>query len=132
MTELNPNENDIEKRSSPPTDDGAPPISPPGPNLADPSSHPDKPTIRVSPGEMHLNCSDAEKVLADTGIYYSSGSGLLRIVKKAGGGITTELVNEQTLRTFLSASINWERKGRDNLWLRCDPPQGVVKVVCAL
>lgn len=129
MNEPNPNENDIEKRSSAPTSDGAPPTSPPASSTADPNSHPDKPTIRVSPGEMHLNCSDAEKVLADTGIYYASGSGLLRIVKKAFGGITTELVNEQTLRTFLSASINWERKGRDNLWIRCDPPQGVVKAL---
>ncbi|GAA0763929.1 hypothetical protein GCM10010203_34150 [Actinomadura yumaensis] len=129
MKEPNPNENDIEQRSSPSTDDGTPPTPPPGPNLADTDPEPDKPTIRVAPGELHLNRADAEKVLADTGAYFTSGSGLVRIIKKGGGGVAVELVNEQTLRTFLSASINWERKGRDNLWLRCDPPQSIVKAL---
>lgn len=129
MTEPIPNEHDIEKRSSPPTDGSAPPISPPGPSTVDTGPGPNRPTIRVSPGEMHLNRDDAEKVLADTRVYFASGSGLVRIVRKADGGIATELVNEQTLRTFLSASINWERKGRDGLWLRCDPPQSVVKAL---
>ena len=129
MKEPNPNANDIGQRSSLPTDDGTPPTPPPGPNLADTDPEPDKPAIRVAPGELHLNRADAEKVLADTGAYFTSGSGLVRIIKKAGGGVAVELVNEQTLRTFLSASINWERKGRDNLWLRCDPPQSIVKAL---
>lgn len=129
MNEPNPNENDIENRSSLPTDNGTPPTPPPGSNIADTDPKPDKSTIRVSPGELHLNRTDAENVLADTGAYYTSGNGLVRIIQKAGGGVGVELVNEQTLRTFLSASINWERKGRDSLWLRCDPPQSVVKAL---
>lgn len=129
MKEPNPNANDIGKsdfQSSP--GDGSPPPQPP-PVASDDDPEPEKPTIRIVPGEMHLNRAQAENVLADTGNYYTSGSGLVRIIKKGGGGVAVELVNEQTLRTFLSASINWERKGRDNLWLRCDPPQSIVKAL---
>lgn len=129
MKESNLNANDIGKsdfQSSP--NDGSP-LPPPPQVTSDGDSEPEKPTVRIVPGEMHLNRAQAEKVLADTGLYFASGSGLVRIVRKGDGGVWTELVNEQTLRTFLSASINWERKGRDSLWIRCDPPQSIVKAL---
>lgn len=88
-----------------------------------------KPTIRVSPGDIHLACADAEKVLADTGIYFTSGSTLVRVVDRHRRGVSIERINEQTMRVVLSDMIDWERRGRDKDWARCDPPPGVIQAL---
>lgn len=88
---------------------------------------PGKPSIRVSPGDVHLATAEAEKVLADTGTYFTSAGSLVRVVRRDGRRLSTEQVNEQTARIILSEMIDWERKGRDSAWVRCDPPHGVVK-----
>lgn len=88
-----------------------------------------KPCIQVSPGDMHVSSADAEKVLADTGAYFTSAGAIVRIVGRDGRGIATEQVNEQTAKIVLSEMIDWERKGQDRTWVRCDPPQGVVKAL---
>lgn len=129
MKEPNPNADDTENsdfQSSP--GEGSPSAQPSHPT-SDGDAEPEKPTIRIAPGEMHLNAVQAEKMLADTGTYYTSGNGLVRIIERGVGCVAVELVNEQTLKTFLSASIDWERKGRDSLWLRSDPPHNVVKTL---
>jgi hypothetical protein len=89
----------------------------------------DRPRIRVSPGDVHLASADAEKVLANTGTYFTSGGALVRIVDRPGRGVSIERINEQTARVVLSEMIDWERKGRDGLWVRCDPPSGVVQAL---
>lgn len=104
------------------------------PNPSDASTPSDdmastKPTVRVSPGDVHLACADAEKVLADTGIYFTSGSTLVRVVDRHRRGVSIERINEQTMRVVLSDMIDWERKGRDKEWARCDPPPGVIQAL---
>lgn len=94
-----------------------------------PESEKSKPSIRVSPGDMHLASHEAEQVLAATGWYFTSAGMLVRIVDRGKLGIATEQVNEQTLKAVLSAMIDWERKGRDGVWVRCDPPHDVVKAL---
>ena len=89
----------------------------------------DKPCIQVSPGDVHLATAEAEQVLANAGIYFISAGALVRIVNRDGRGVAVEQVNEQTARIVLSETINWERKGRDTLWVRCDPPTSVVKAL---
>lgn len=88
-----------------------------------------KPCIRVSPGDVHLSSADAERVLADTGTYFTSAGAIVRIVSRRGCGIATEQVHEQTAKIALSELIDWERKGQDKAWVRCDPPQSVVNAL---
>lgn len=88
-----------------------------------------KPLIRVSPGDVHLISADAERVLAETGTYFTSAGAIVRIVSRRGCGIATEQVHEQTAKIALSEMIDWERKGQDKTWVRCDPPQAVVNAL---
>lgn len=101
------------------------PIAAPVP--AEPAS--EKPCIRVSPGDVHLACAEAEQVLTNTGTYFTSAGTLVRIVKRDGRGLAIEQINEQTAKIALSEMIDWERKGRDSVWVRCDPPHSVIKAL---
>ena len=85
-----------------------------------------KPRIRVSPGEVHRAVAAAERVLAADGRYFHAGGPVVRIVDSVSGGVSSELVNDQTLVAVLSAKIDWER-GRGNDWARCDPPPNVIQ-----
>jgi hypothetical protein len=107
--------------------------SPPLENRVESTDHrdatSDKPRIRVSPGDVHLASAEAEKVLANTRTYFTSGGALVRVIDRPGRGVSIERINEQTARVVLSEMIDWERKGRDGQWVRCDPPPGVVQAL---
>jgi hypothetical protein len=82
-------------------------------------------------GDVHLASADAEKVLANTRRYFTSGGALVRIVDRPGRGVSIERINEQTAKVVLSEMIDWERKGRDGLWVRCDPPPASSRRCCS-
>jgi len=99
-------------------------------NASDPANEPDKkPTIQLVPGKLHLAIAEAEAVLAADGRYFVSGGAVVRIIERDGPGVGTERVNEQTLRTVLSARIYWQRQAKDGIWSPCDPPPGVVQAL---
>lgn len=89
--------------------------------------HLDKPTIRWTPGNLHIASAEAERVLAATSRYFVSGGALVRVVDRDDHGIATEQVNEPTLKGVLSGMSDWERQGRDGSWVRCDPHNSVVQ-----
>lgn len=86
-----------------------------------------KPRIRVSAGDTHLAVAAAERLLAGEGTYFHARGPIVRVVNRPGRGIASELVNDQTLAGALSALIDWERKGKGQEWVRCDPPHQVVQ-----
>lgn len=89
-----------------------------------------KPRIRVAPGEVHLAAAAAERVLASDGTYFQAGGPIVRVaVDPASGAVSSELVNDQTLISTLSAKIDWEKSDRGNGWVRSDPPSNVVQML---
>lgn len=87
-----------------------------------------KPRIRIFPGDSHLAEGAVEQVLAADGTFFHAGGPITRIINPDSQGISTELINDQTLVSILSAKIDWEKKTRDG-WIRCDPPPPVVQLV---
>lgn len=85
------------------------------------------PRIRISAGNTYLAVAAAERELAADGAYFHAGGPIVRIVNRPGQGISSEVVNEQTLASVLAAKIDWERKGQSKEWGRCDPPPQVVQ-----
>ncbi len=89
-----------------------------------------KPRIRIAPGEVHRAAAAAERVLEADGTYFQAGGPLVRIaVDPRGGGVSSELVNDQTLISVLSAKIDWEKRERAAGWVRADPPSSVVQML---
>lgn len=116
--------------NDPPRDPpGAPPGAPPQGPSEPPEDPTGKPCIFVSPGEGHLAYAETERVLSRTGKYFVSGGALVRLVDRGSSGPAIEQVHEQTLRTLLSAMIDYKRQGRDGLWVRCDVPHGVIQAL---
>lgn len=89
----------------------------------------EKSCIRISPGNLHVSAAEAEHVLANTRRYYVSAGALVRIVDDDARGVSTEQVNEHTLKTVLSELIDWERQAREGGWVRCDPHHAVVQAL---
>ena len=86
-----------------------------------------KPRIRVSAGDVHRAAGAAERVLAADGRYFHAGGPIVRIINRGSAGVASELVNDQTLTSVLSATIDWERRAPGKEWVRCDPPQNVIQ-----
>lgn len=86
-----------------------------------------RPVIRILPGESHRAAAAAERVLAADKTYYNAGGPIVRIIERPELGISSELVNEQTLVAVLASKIDWERKGRGGEWERCDPASGAIQ-----
>lgn len=127
MSQSEPSDSGPEKTTPPHSQSGDQP--PPRPVPDGEPDAPDKPTILVTPGHLHLACDEAELNLDATGRYFVSAGRMVRVVDRPGGGIATEEVNEQTLKVVLSDMIVWQRPGRDGTPVRCDPPYDVVKAL---
>lgn len=70
---------------------------------------PEKPPIRIVPGQDHLAIYAAEKILEKTGIYYAVSSQIGRLVP-VDGTFKLEVINPQTLYVLLSEMIDWQSK----------------------
>ena len=106
-----------------------PQASPPEASEETASETSEKPCIRISPGNLHVSAAEAEHVLANTRRYYISAGALVRVVDDDARGVSTEQVNEHTLKTVLSEMIDWERQAREGGWVRCDPHHAVVQAL---
>lgn len=87
-----------------------------------------KPIIQITPGEEHLAVYEAERLLAETGLYYVSGGQLSRLVP-LHGSIQCEVINFQTLYVVLSELIEWQRQNQKGEWATCNPPPHLVNAV---
>lgn len=87
-----------------------------------------RPVVQITPGEEHLAIYEAERVLADTGLYYVSGGQLARLVPTQGF-VQCEVVNSQTLYVVLSEMIEWQRPNPKGEWVTCNPPHHLVNTV---
>ncbi|MBX7133444.1 MAG: hypothetical protein K1X67_12290 [Fimbriimonadaceae bacterium] len=87
---------------------------------------PEKPRIQVVPGNLHVATAETDRLLADTGDYFTRAGTLVRLIERNDNGVATERVHEQTLKLILSRMIDWERRGRDGVGVRCDPDPGVI------
>lgn len=87
-----------------------------------------RPRIRVFPGEVDRTSDRTEQVLAADDAYFHAGGPIVRVVER-DGVLASELVNDQTLAAILSSKIEWEKPGRANELVRCDPPHNVVQLL---
>lgn len=86
-----------------------------------------KAVVFMQTGETHRAVAASERVLAADGSYFNAGGPIVRIVTKPGQGISSELVNDQTLSAFLASKVDYYRKAKGKEWERCDPPSTVVQ-----
>lgn len=84
--------------------------------------------IQITPGEEHLAVYEAERVLAETGLYYVSGGQLARLVPTQGS-VQCEVVNSQTLYVVLSEMIEWQRPNAKGDWVTCNPPHHLLNTL---
>lgn len=84
--------------------------------------------VQLTPGEEHLALYEAERGLAETGLYYVSGGQLVRLVPTQGS-MQCEIVNSQTLYVVLSEMIEWQRQSPKGEWVTCNPPQHLVNAL---
>lgn len=84
--------------------------------------------IQITPGEEHLAVYEAERVLAETGLYYVSGGQLARLVP-IKGSVQCEVVNSQTLYVVLSEMIEWQRPNPKGDWVTCNPPHHLLNTL---
>lgn len=87
-----------------------------------------KPVVQIVIGEEHLAIHEAERLLAETGLYYVSAGYLARLVPTQGS-MQCEEVNQQTLYVVLSAMIEWHRQNRNGEWEVCNPPQHLISTL---
>lgn len=118
------------------------PATPPSPPLKSPMassamamvvSNPEaiikaKPIVQIVTGEEHLAIFEAERRLAETGLYYVLGGQLVRLVP-VNGSMQCEVVNSQTLYVVLSEMIEWQRQNPRGEWATCNPPQHLINTV---
>ena len=86
-----------------------------------------KAVVLMQTGETHRAVAASERVASKDGRYFNATGPIVRIVTKAGQGISSELVNDQTLSSFLASKIDYYRKVRGKEWERCDPPGAVIQ-----
>jgi hypothetical protein len=84
--------------------------------------------IQITPGEEHLAVYEAERILAETGLYYVSGGQLARLVPTQGS-MQCEVVNSQTLYVVLSEMIEWQRPNSKGDWVTCNPPHHLLNTL---
>ena len=101
--------------------------------LAGVATHPEaivkaKLIVQVTPGEEHLAVYEAERVLAETGLYYVSGGQLARLVPTQDS-MQCEVVNSPTLYVVLSEMIEWQRQSPKGEWVTCNPPHHLVNTL---
>lgn len=87
-----------------------------------------RPVVQITPGEEHLAVYEAERVLAETGLFYVSGGQLAQLVP-AQGSMLCETVNSQTLYVVLSEMIEWQRPNPKGEWVICNPPHHLVSTL---
>jgi hypothetical protein len=83
-----------------------------------------KPTIRVTPGELHRVADAAEWELARSGRHYQRGGLIVMVVTDPGTHETrVQEIEQPALVGALAAVATWERYDqRHNDWVRIDPP----------
>lgn len=86
-----------------------------------------KAVVFMQTGESYRAVAASERVLAADGGYFNAGGPIVRVVERPGRGISSELVNDQTLGAFLASKIDYYRKAKGKDWERCDPPASVVQ-----
>lgn len=86
-----------------------------------------KAVILLQTGESYRAVAASERVLAADGRYYNAGGPIVRTIQMPGQGIASELVNDQTLSSFLASKIDFYRKATGNQWERCDPPANIIQ-----
>lgn len=87
-----------------------------------------KPIIQITPGEEHAAVYEAERLLAETGLYYVSGGQLARLVPSQGS-MQCEGVNSQTLYVVLSEMIEWQRQNPKGEWVTCNLPHHLLNTI---
>lgn len=89
---------------------------------------PAKPIIQITPGAEHLAVYEAERILAETGLYYVSGGQLARLVP-VQGSTQCEVVNFQTLYVVLSEKVEWQRQNPKGDWVTGNPPGHLINTL---
>lgn len=89
---------------------------------------PSKPVIQITPGEEHVAVFEAERILAETGLFYVSGGQLARLVPTQGS-VQCEVVNSQTLYVILSEMIEWQRPNPKGEWVTGNPPHHLLNTL---
>lgn len=84
--------------------------------------------IQITPGEEHVAVYEAERVLAETGLYFVSGGQLARLIP-IQGSVQCEVVNSQTLYVVLSEMIEWQRPNLKGEWVTCNPPHHLLNTL---
>ena len=87
-----------------------------------------RPVVQIVTGEEHLAIYEAERLLAETGLYYVSNGHLVRLVPTQGA-VQSEVVNSQTLYVALSEMIEWHRKNRRGEWEVSNPPHNLINTL---
>ncbi len=90
-----------------------------------------KPSIRVTPGEIHRIADAAEREIANSGEFYQR-AGLICAVSTEPSTLETRVqtISQPALLRALAAVAIWERfDARRKAWIRIDPPSNIVAVV---
>jgi hypothetical protein len=81
-----------------------------------------KPLIRLVAGELHRVIDAAERALAEGGQHFQTGALIVRVMTDAVTGDPAIVpCPPGALLRDLSQAATWERPGRDEGWMRCDP-----------
>ena len=86
-----------------------------------------KAVVFMQTGETYRAVAASERVLAIDGHYFNATGPIVRIVTRPGQGISTELVNDQTLGAFLASKVDYYKKAKGGSWERGDPPSSVIQ-----
>jgi hypothetical protein len=86
-----------------------------------------KAVVLMQTGESYRAVAASERVLAADGRYFNAGGPIVRIITRPDEGISSELVNDQTLSAILASKIDYYRKGKGKEWERSDTPANVVQ-----
>lgn len=85
-----------------------------------------KPSFYVSGGTLHLQVANAEKVLADTGLYFEQGGAIVSVVTPSGGKTSAKHIRKDALPCILTGLASWQRyDSRAESWLPIDAPTKV-------
>ena len=92
-------------------------------NIAELRPAKSKHTITVTNGRLHNVVDESEKVLADKGRYFSSGSAIVSVlVDPVTGSASTMPVSQHMLTYELSRSVEYQRLKSDGDTTSIDPP----------
>jgi hypothetical protein len=88
-----------------------------------------KAVVFMQTGESYRAVAASERVLAADGSYFNAGGPIVRITMRPEQGLSSELVNDQTLSALLASKIDYYRRAKGKEWERSDPPAQVIQGV---